>query len=306
MRKLYALFLMLAISTASFAASPSGYSHDPGAARKNLSNVDPATARTTLGLAGIESIPANASFTLSLLSEKSYWSLTNRPAFGSIASESAGNYFRLDGSYGITGENILLMSSNGRTNISIASTSGVLCLMGADSPGNGAYIWATGNGHSNKGILALNSGTDSASTVSISAGGHTRAQFPHEGSIKFSGQLVEADSGLNVTGNTETDTLTVNGKEIIGAMNEADTTYCSLTANTNYSISALTGRKRIMVQNLSTSENVWIAPGSTVATVSQSLCIVPLGTYAEDYDDTVPIAIIASTAQPIAFVQEAN
>jgi len=224
MRKLYALFLMLAISTASFAASPSGYSHDPGAARKNLSNVDPATARTTLGLAGIESIPANASFTLSLLSEKSYWSLTNRPAFGSIASESAGAYFKLDGSYGITGANILCLSSTGRTNLSIASTSGVLCLMGADATSNGAYIWAAGDGHTNKGLLSLNSGTDADSTVTISSGGHTRANFPHDGNITFSGLPVVIDTGLNVTSVTPANfvaTFTINGEDVLGDISTA-------------------------------------------------------------------------------------
>jgi hypothetical protein len=90
----------------------------------------------------------------------------------------------------------------------------------------------------------------------------------------------------------------------LGVMASAETTSYTLTANTVYTVTALTGRQRIMVQNLSTYENIWVAPGSTNATVAASICIGPLAAFSDDYDDTIDFAIIASTAQPIAILQE--
>lgn len=90
----------------------------------------------------------------------------------------------------------------------------------------------------------------------------------------------------------------------LGVMASAETTSYTLTANTAYTVTALTGRQRIMVQNLSTYENIWVAPGSTNATISASICIGPLAAFTDDYDDTIDFAIIASTAQPIAILQE--
>lgn len=81
-------------------------------------------------------------------------------------------------------------------------------------------------------------------------------------------------------------------------------TYYTLTANTSYSITATTGRNRIIIQNCSTSESIWVAPGEASATVSQSIRILPLGRFSADYDDTVPVAVIASTAQSIAITQK--
>ena len=56
-----------------------------------LTNLDYALSGHT-GFAASTDLPNNASFTLAGLGEKSYWSLTGLPSFGTMASETATNY----------------------------------------------------------------------------------------------------------------------------------------------------------------------------------------------------------------------
>ena len=53
------------------------------------------TATTYLKVADLPPYPTNASFTLAGLSEKSYWSLADRPTFGTMASETATDYLKV-------------------------------------------------------------------------------------------------------------------------------------------------------------------------------------------------------------------
>jgi len=78
----------------------------------------------------------------------------------------------------------------------------------------------------------------------------------------------------------------------------------SLSANTSYSIVAEANRQRVIIQNLSNAESIWVAPGEDTATVSASIRVLPLKSFAGDYDSDVPIAVIASTAQDILIVQK--
>ena len=60
-----------------------------------LTNLDYALSGHT-GFAASTDLPNNASFTLAGLGEKSYWSLTDLPSFGTMASETATNYVATD------------------------------------------------------------------------------------------------------------------------------------------------------------------------------------------------------------------
>ena len=126
----YRLLITLAIVSLAFATygdQPVFAPRDPSAARKDFSNVDPSTAIDALNLgtmateasadyvatgtftghtdataahgvsevADAADIPANSDFTLAGLSEKSYNSLTDKPTFGTMASETATTYLKV-------------------------------------------------------------------------------------------------------------------------------------------------------------------------------------------------------------------
>jgi hypothetical protein len=257
-----------------------------------LTNLDYTLSGHT-GFAASTDLPNNASFTLAGLGEKSYWSLSDLPTFGTMASETATNY-------------VATGTFTGHTDATAAH--GVGEIAGIDDiPLNASFSFDllsdspdyTGNGGK---VLALNAeGTALQWTTVAGVGSLDHAALSH---LDY-----ESSGHTGFTGATETASITSTLQAVIASVSaELDPMNYQenydVMASTSALVVPLSGRTYVGIQNIDDVKNIHIYPNGLVASSGPANLILYAGeTWYQRLTDAVPVAFYASEATPIVIFQ---